>query len=346
MQHTETTILHRWRAVGWVMAAIAVFWARMWLWQAVTQLFAGVVVALAALPLMKKLERWVSPGAAASLALLGMGAGLATALLVLAPSLVRQGRLLISLLPGLMDALESWIFRGQEWLRRSGILMDTGLQNAVLDKGQEALGAAVPTVMGWMRGMAGGVGRWMLAPAFAYYFLRDRRRIAQWLIMLVPGTKREMAVRILREMRREVAGYLRGQLLISTMVAAATAIGLLLCGVEAWLFLGFAMGVLELIPYAGPLLGGMLAVLFALPGGWQRVMWTLGVVIVVQQAEGSLLSPQLMSGATRLHPVAIILCVMVGGAAAGMVGILLSVPAVLCVRAALRVMAQRDVKSL
>lgn len=345
MQHTES-ITHRWRAVFWMLLAIVLFWARAWLWQAATQLFAGMVVALAALPLMKRLERRLSPGAAASLALLGMGVGMTAALLLLAPSLVRQGRLLISLLPGLMDTLESWIFRGQEWFRRSGFPVDTGLQNAMLAKGQEALGAAVPTVMGWMRGMAGGVGRWMLAPAFAYYFLRDRRRIAQWLIMLVPGAKREVTVRILREMRREVAGYLRGQLLISAIVAAATALGLLLCGVEAWLFLGFAMGALEMIPYVGPLVGGALAVLFALPGGWQRVLWALGVVILVQQAEGSLLSPQLMSGATRLHPAAIILCVMMGGAAAGMMGILLSVPAVLCVRAALRVMAQRDVKSL
>jgi len=345
MQHTES-IPHRWRAVGWALAALAVFFARAWLWQAATQLFAGMVVALAALPLMKKLERRLSLGAAASLALLGMGAGAAAALLLLAPSLIRQGRLLISLLPGLMDTLESWIFRGQEWFRRSGFPVETGLQNAMLAKGQEALGAAVPTVMDWMRGMAGGVGRWMLAPAFAYYFLRDRRRIAQWLIMLVPGTKREMTVRILREMRREVAGYLRGQLLISAIVAVVTALGLLLCGVEAWLFLGFAMGALEMIPYVGPLVGGVLAVLFALPGGWQRMLWALGVVILVQQAEGSLLSPPLMSGATRLHPVVIILCVMVGGAAAGMMGILLSVPAVLCVRAALRVAAQRDVKSL
>lgn len=345
MQHTGTAV-SRWRIAGWALAAFVIFWARAWVWQAAAQLFAGMVVALAALPLMRHLERRLSPGVAASLALAGLGAAVAGVALLLAPSLIQQGRIFLALLPGLMDTLEGWIFRGQEWLRRSGIPIDEGLQSALVARGQQALGAAAPAVMGWMGGMAGGIGRWMLAPAFAYYFLRDRRRIAQWLVMLLPPDKRGWMVRTLREMRREVAGYLRGQLLVSGIVGAMTAVGLLFCGVEAWLFLGFVMGILELIPYVGPFLGGLLAVLFALPGGWQRVLWALGVVVAVQQAEGGVLSPQLMSGATRLHPVVIILCVMAGGAAAGMTGVLLSVPVVLCVRAALRVMAQQPVKSL
>ena len=71
-------------------------------------------------------------------------------------------------------------------------------------------------------------------------------------------------------------------------------------------------------------------------------LWALGVVIVVQQLEGGMLSPQLMSDATRLHPVAVVLCVMLGGTAGGIGGILLSVPLLLCARAALRVIGLRQ----
>lgn len=73
-----------------------------------------------------------------------------------------------------------------------------------------------------------------------------------------------------------------------------------------------------------------------------RTLWALGVVIVVQQLEGGMLSPQLMSDATRLHPVAVVLCVMLGGTAGGIGGILLSVPLLLCARAALRVIGLRQ----
>lgn len=96
----------------------------------------------------------------------------------------------------------------------------------------------------------------MLAPVFAFYLLRDRRRIADWLLSLLPLNRREMTVRIVREMGRESVGYLRGQLLVSLAVGGFTGLGLLLCGVPSWLLLGFLMGLLELIPYVGPFLGG------------------------------------------------------------------------------------------
>ena len=138
-------------------------------------------------------------------------------------------------------------------------------------------------------------------------------------------------------MRREAGGYLRGQLLVSLAVGGFTGLGLLLCGVPSWLLLGFLMGLLELIPYVGPFLGGVLVALFAWPGGWSRMLWSLGVVVLVQQLEGGMLSPQLMSETTRLHPIVVLLCVMAGGAAGGIAGVLLAIPAVLCLRAALRV---------
>ena len=125
----------------------------------------------------------------------------------------------------------------------------------------------------------------------------------------------------------------------AVLLGGLTALGLMLCGVPAWLLLGAAMGVLELIPYIGPFLGGMLVLLFSWQNGISRLLWAMGVVILVQQLEGGMLSPQLMSDATRLHPVAVLLCVMLGGAAGGIAGILLSVPLLLCVRAALRVIS-------
>jgi len=65
-------------------------------------------------------------------------------------------------------------------------------------------------------------------------------------------------------------------------------------------------------------------------------------VLVVQQLEGSWLSPQMMSDATKMHPIAVLLCLMAGGAAGGVAGILLAVPVFLCLRAALRVYAQHQ----
>lgn len=326
----------------WLAAALAAaFWARNLIWQAAVQLFFGMLVALAALPIMKRLEKRFSPATAATLSMASLSALLLASLLLLAPALVHQGRQLVAMLPAMYNAAEQWLGRIQGWLAENGIALDAELRGSLLSRGEEALSAAAPAAMAWVGGVAGSLGKWMLAPVFGFYFLRDRRQIGQWLLSLMPVNQRNVTVQILREMRRETAGYLRGQLMVSAVVGGLTALGLMFCGVPAWLLLGVIMGVLELIPYVGPFLGGVLVALFSLPGGLGRTLWALGVVIVVQQLEGGMLSPQLMSDATRLHPVAVVLCVMLGGTAGGIGGILLSVPLLLCARAALRVISLR-----
>lgn len=331
----------KWRVLTAVALIALIVWARALLWQAVVQLFFGMLVALAALPVMRRLERKLSIGMAASLSMMSLSAALIASLLVLTPALIQQGKQLAALLPALYASVETLVLNVQQWLSQNGLVLDEQLKGSLLGRGQELLGNAVPSVMAWFSGIAGSIGKWMLAPVFAFYFLRDRRRIGEWLLSLVPVGSRDLTVQILKEMRRETAGYLRGQLLVSAVVGGLTAIGLLFCGIPAWLALGAIMGVLELIPYLGPVLGGVLVALFSLPSGLGRTLWALGVVILVQQLEGGMLSPQLMSDATRLHPVAVVLCVMLGGTAGGIGGILLSVPLLLCARAALRVWSLR-----
>jgi len=270
-----------------------------------------------------------------------LSAGLLLGVVVLVPALLLQARQLADMLPGVLERVNHLLLRGEAWLRQNGGGQNLALKEMLISP--ETISAAAPKVVNWMGGMAGSIGQWMLAPMLAFYFLRDRRLIARRGLQLLPVEKRKLIVHMLREMRRETAGYLRGQLMVSAIVGGLTAAGLLFCGIPAWLALGVLMGVLELIPYAGPLIGAVVVAVFAAPMGLGRMLWALGVVIVVQQAEGSVLSPQLISDATRLHPAVIVLCIALGAAAAGVTGILLSVPLLLCIRAAFRVLAQEAV---
>ena len=339
--HTRIRWQNAWRLTIAFLTAGLLWWSRTWLWQAIGQLFWGMMLALAALPLTRLLERRIRPGLSAAIALVTMLAAFSGLMVLFAPPLVRQGREIGQMLPGLYTSLELAGERAQAFLTRWGLGWQNDFRHTLYARGQELLGAAIPAAAGWLKNAVGSLGKWMLAPVFAFYFLRDRRLIGEWLMTLVPMGGRKLSVRMLREMRRETAGYLRGQLMACAVVGSLTAIGLLCCGVPSWLFLGVVMGALEFVPYIGPFLGGVLAILFALPGGMARTLWALGVVVAVQQLEGMVLSPKLMSEATRLHPLAVILCTITGGAAAGFTGVLLSVPLVLCLRAALRVFSLR-----
>ena len=89
----------------WLAAALAAaFWARDLIWQAVVQLFFGMLVALAALPVMKRLEKRFPPGASATLSITSLSALLIASLLLLAPALITQGRQLIAMLPAMYNA--------------------------------------------------------------------------------------------------------------------------------------------------------------------------------------------------------------------------------------------------
>ncbi len=330
-----------WQAALIAGLVLLLVWARALLWQAVLQLFFGLLVALLAMPVMRRLERRLSSGVAASLAMLAVGAAFFGALLLLVPFVVEQVRQLMGMLPVLYAKMSEWMQAGEDWLTQNGIRVNTEVKATLLEKGQSLVTGVLPSTLEKAGGMMDKLSKLLLAPAFAFYFLRDRKRISGWLLLLLPVGWRDTTVKMLREMRRETAGFLRGQLMVSAVVGVMTGIGLLVIGMPSWLLLGMLMAVLEMLPYVGPFLGGAFILLFALQGGMSQVLWALGIVVVVQQLENGMISPKLMSDATRLHPVAVLLSVMLGGMAGGMLGILLAIPALLCLRAAMRVLSLR-----
>lgn len=314
---------------------LAAFLLREVLWALGIQLAAGALLMLLALPLCRLLERRLPPAAAAVTALLALGAGAAGLLILLLPPIVRQVQQLAADLPAIM----AWA--GEWWQRAADLLQSRGMDvSPVRDELFAMLssraGDIVSGLLSALSRLIGSVSRLLLAPLLAFYLLRDRRRIATGLTLLLPVQHRSQGVRAAREMRRETAAFLRGQLLLSLAVGALTALGLLLTGTPGWLLLGLLMGVMETVPYIGPVIAGVPAVLLSLRSGWGSAVWTLAVLFAVQQLEGVVLSPRLLAGATRLHPMAVLLLVSAGGMLAGPLGMVLVIPAVVSVRGALR----------
>ena len=299
------------------------------------QVAVGYLLMVLALPLSRRLEKKLSPSLSATLALAALSGGLVAALFFLVPLMVRQTMELGQILPYLLERGEALFESTRAFFTEKGILLfETSDLNSSLKGLAEQ---AFPMVLRGAGSLAERLSLFFPAPILAFYFLKDREAIACRLSMWVPLEKRQKAVAAAREMKREVSGFLRGQLLVSLAVGGLTAFGLLVVGAPAWFLLGVVMGVLELIPYLGPILGAVPVVLFTLPGGMGKALWALMVVVVVQQLEGSVISPKLMSGATDLHPVTVLMAISVGGMAGGVTGMLAALPLVVSLRGALRV---------
>lgn len=161
-----------------------------------------------------------------------------------------------------------------------------------------------------------------------FFFLKDGRQMWDWLLGLIArgGDHRgadELGVRIFAAL----SGYVRGIALVGLADALLIGLGLVILGVPLVLPLMLLTFLAAFIPLIGAFLAGLAAVLIALVfKGFVTALIVLGIIILVQQVEGHLLYPLLMSRTVNLHPAVIVIALAMGGIVAGIVGIFLSVP--------------------
>ena len=328
------------------MLAIAAGTALAVLYWPVLRAVAALVAGAAALafllaPLCRRLEGALGPGLAASACLLGLLILLAALLWLLAPALIRQAADLISALPAALQALRALGEKLSAWLR------EVGLENARMPQldmdglGDGVLRFAAGTVS-FAGGVANAVSQISMAAVLSAFLLIDRKNLLLRLELCVPLRLRATAVRMGAAAGREVRLYLRAQAMVSLAVGALSALGLWLASVRSALALGLLVGLFNLIPYFGPVLGAVPALAAALTSGWQTAAFAAVVLVIVQQLDGLLISPRVMGALTGLGPAAVLVGVFAGGCALGVPGMLLALPAMMVFRTCVRVFVQRD----
>lgn len=165
-----------------------------------------------------------------------------------------------------------------------------------------------------------------LALALAFFVLRDLPTLKAEVLSLPGPARRQESLKLAADVTIVLEGFIRGQLMIATIVGVATGAGLALLGVPYALVIGLIAGVTNLVPYLGPIVGGIVAAISAAFVGWDTVLLTLIWVVVLQQAESMFLQPKIMSDQVHLHPVLVILSLLVGATLFGLVGMLVAVP--------------------
>jgi predicted PurR-regulated permease PerM len=163
--------------------------------------------------------------------------------------------------------------------------------------------------------------------------LRDAPRLLSFIQRNVPTDHRADILHVLRDTNVMLGRYIRGQLILVTLMSSVTTIGLTVLGVPYSVLLGVMTGVLETIPFVGPITAGAIACLVALghpnPFGWSQIAYVAVVAAmytILRHAEDYLVIPTVIGRAVRLHPAIVIFALLSGGAAFGLLGIVLAVP--------------------
>lgn len=166
----------------------------------------------------------------------------------------------------------------------------------------------------------------IVVPLWMFYVLRDQPEMRIRFYRYVPPAYREDVANIVELVDQAMSMYLRGRLILGLSMATMTTIALSLLGVDFALVLGTLMGLMEIVPLLGPVLGAIPILLVTLASAPSQLLWVLLLIVVAQQFIDYVLVPQVARGTVGLHPALVVLAIVVGSEVGGVWGVLLSVP--------------------
>jgi predicted PurR-regulated permease PerM len=158
------------------------------------------------------------------------------------------------------------------------------------------------------------------------YILYDYPKIAANIRRFVPVRWRPLHADLSLKADRAVGGYLRGQLLISIILGFLIWIGLSIIGVPLATAISFLAAVFNLVPYLGPVVGTIPAVLLGFTVSPLTALLALIVFIVANQIEAHVLGPMILAKSTDIHPVTVLISILIGIGAMGILGAFIAVP--------------------
>src|SRR5205085_2175921 len=158
--------------------------------------------------------------------------------------------------------------------------------------------------------------------------LRDRQKIRNGFIALVPNKYFEMTVNIIDKIEKQLSRYVRAWLLDALFVGVLMFAGLSILGINNSIIIGMFAGVGHLIPYAGPVIGGIPAILISIIqfGDFHMVLPIIIMVTIIYVLDNSIFQPYIFSKSTDMNPITIIALILVGNEILGAFGALVAIP--------------------
>ena len=158
--------------------------------------------------------------------------------------------------------------------------------------------------------------------------LIDFDSIQGHLLHLLPEKNRFEASMLIANISTEVRKSVNGTLLVALMVFVCDSLGFFVVGLQAPILFGLLCGITDLIPYVGPYIGGVVAVIVGFAQSPVIGMLTLIVAVIVQLVENNILQPIVMSKTMKLHPVTIIVGLLIFEHFFGIIGMILCTPCI------------------
>jgi len=173
----------------------------------------------------------------------------------------------------------------------------------------------------------------LVGPVIAFYFLIDLPSVSKRVLEVFPERRKDEALHVGRQLNTAIGGFLRGQLVVAIIVGVMLSFGYWAIGLEFWLLIGLVGGMLNIVPFLGPWVGGFLGVLVAVAtADVPTAIWAVVIAVIVQQIDNNFVSPSVLRATVRLHPAVTLLSLILGGTLAGIWGVVIAVPLVASIK--------------
>jgi predicted PurR-regulated permease PerM len=297
--------------------------------------FLGVLLGLAMSRAVDLLERiHIKRGIGAALVLLVFVGTLAGLLAMIGPSIREQTRELSTQLPKAMQSIEAAVNRTP-----MNDALGGGLTSRVGKELRSATRFLFPIVSSFL-GAAGGI---VIVLFIAMYVAATPGLYRDGLLHLVPHKHRERAKDVLATLRDTLRQWLVARLIAMVLIGVITGAGLALIGVEGALALAVLAGLLEFVPFFGPVVSAIPAIGVALADAPQKALWVVVLYVIIQQLEGNVITPLLLKKRLDVPPVMTVVAVAALGMVFGVLGMLIAEPLLAAVLVTTKMLYVEDV---
>jgi putative permease len=200
----------------------------------------------------------------------------------------------------------------------------------LMGKFQEYSRQAAKLVYGYLLDAMAILTNLLLIAFVMFFFLKDGREFIKNFLSLIPNRYFELTLSLIHKTDKQLGSYIRGQFLDSAIIGGLTVIALWALDIKYFLLLGVVLGISNLVPVLGPIVGSIPAIIMALvqTGSLENALYVAAAMFAVQLLDNFMVKPVVVARSVSLHPVIVILAVITGGKLFGIMGMILSVPAI------------------
>ncbi len=246
-----------------------------------------------------------------------------SAILLVVPRIINEGSSILEFAEGIGDFINKFSFRIK-------ILEELKLMDNIMEKGSEffevMINKIIENSVEWVKSFKENIIKSLGIPIIAFFLLSEGDKLGNKILVLFSYKRRRIISNILRDIDRVLTKYILSEIILSIIIALSTYIILIVYGVEFPLLLSLMNGILNVIPYIGAPLGGVIVILVAIVNGNASWMYIIIWMLVSQAVESNIISPLIIGESVNMHPLMIIVLLILGGEIGGFIGMVLAIP--------------------